>query len=79
MTPLFRSKNKQKEETEKEIQTKMTEILNQEEVRKKDSYKEGEIYLTENYLLWKKKKSIKSAIIPLKSIQKIKKAQNGIK
>lgn len=74
MTPLFRSKNKQKEETEKEIQTKLTEILNQEEVRKKDSYKEGEIYLTENYLLWKKKKSIKSAIIPLKSIQKIKKS-----
>ena len=74
MSPLFGGKKKQNEQVEKETRNQIAEILNQEEVRKKDNYKEGKIYLTENYLLWEKKKQVDSAVISLDSITKIKKA-----
>lgn len=72
LSPLFGGKKKQKQHTEKEIRNQITEILTQEEVRKKDNFKEGKIYLTDNYLLWEKKKKVDSAIIPLKSIKELK-------
>lgn len=51
------------------IKQRIKEILNKEQVQKEEEYKHGKIYLTENYLIWEKKKQYGSVIIPLNSIQ----------
>lgn len=61
--------NGRKERREQEVMYAIEEILTKEKVKMKAEYNHGSILLTENHLLWMKKKEYPSAVISLDSIR----------
>ena len=57
-----------------DIDKKIEEILREEKTQKQSEYNNGIIYLTENHLIWQRKKKPDSLIIPLEEIKKAKEA-----
>jgi len=70
MTPLFKWKRSES----KSVEERIREIFREEKIVKKGEYVHGNIYLTENHLVWIKKKKPDSVVIPLKSIVKAEQA-----
>lgn len=67
MNPLFGRKEKKHRQIN---EGKIKRILATEKILKEAEYNHGKLFLTKNYLIWKKIKNFDSEIIPLKSIIK---------